>query len=137
METGAVVANVDVWAVLLAAISTFVLGGLWYGPLFGKAWMRASGMTEEKSRAANTGLVFGVSFGLQLVSALVLSMLIGPEADVIFGLMAGGAVGVAWVAPALGVVYLFEQRSLVHWAINAGYHVISFLIMGAILGAWH
>jgi hypothetical protein len=40
------------------------------------------------------------------------------------------------VASGLGVVYLFEQRPLAHWAVNAGYHVVSYSIMGLILGAW-
>lgn len=129
--------GINVWAVIVAAVSTFVLGGLWYGPLFGRAWMRASGVTEEQAKAGNMGLIFGVSFVLQLVAAWVLAMFIGSEATFSFGLFAGGAAGIAWVATAFGVVYLFEQRPLGHWAVNAGYHVVSYLIMGGILGAWH
>ena len=124
-------------AVLTAAFSTFVLGGLWYGPLFGRAWMRASGITEEKAKLGNPGMIFGISFALQLVAAAVLGMFIGPQADLGFGLMAGGSAGLCWVASALGVIYLFEQRSLAHWTVNAGYCVVSFLLMGGILGAWH
>lgn len=123
-------------AVVVAAVSTFILGGLWYGPLFGKTWMAASGMTEEKAKQGNMAMIFGVSFLLQLVAAAVLAMFIGAEADLVFGLSAGGAVGLCWVATAFGVVYLFEQRPLGHWAVNSGYHVVSFLLMGAILGAW-
>ena len=124
-------------AVLVAALSTFILGGLWYGPLFGRAWMRASGMTEEKAKQGNPGRIFGISFVLQLMAAAVLGMFIGPQADLAFGLMAGGSAGLFWVAGALGVVYLFEQRPLSHWTVNAGYCIVSFLIMGGILGAWH
>ena len=123
-------------SVVVAAVSTFVLGGLWYGPLFGKAWMRASGVTEEQARAGNMGMIFGVSLVLQFLAATVLAMFIGREADLVFGLMAGGSVGLFWVATAFGVVYLFEQRPLGHWAVNSGYHVVSFLLMGGILGAW-
>jgi hypothetical protein len=123
-------------AVAAAAASTFLLGGLWYGPLFGRAWMRASGMTAEKAKQGKPGLVFGLSFALQLLAALVLAMFLGPRADLAFGLAAGGAAGLFWVATALGVVYLFEQRPLAHWTVNAGYCVVAFLIMGGILGAW-
>jgi hypothetical protein len=35
------------------------------------------------------------------------------------------------------VTYLFERRPLGHWGVNAGYQTVAFLIMGAILGAWH
>lgn len=123
-------------AVIVAAVSTFILGGLWYGPVFGKPWMEASGMTKERAGQGNMGRIFGLSFVLQLVAAVVLAMFIGPEADVGFGAMAGGAVGLFWVSTALGVVYLFEQRPFAHWAVNAGYQVVAFLVMGTILGAW-
>jgi hypothetical protein len=124
-------------AVLVAAVSTFLLGGLWYGPLFGRAWMAASGVTEEQARQGNMAKVFGVSFALQLIAALVLAMFVGPESDATFGLLAGLSVGLCWVGTAFGVVYLFEQRPLGHWAVNAGYHIVSYTLMGVIVGAWH
>ena len=136
MAPGQAFASINWLAVLVAAVSTFLLGGLWYGPLLGRAWMRASGMTEEQAKQGNMGMVFGVSFVLQLVAALVLAMFIGGDATAMFGLFAGASVGVAWVASALGVIYLFEQRPFGHWMVNAGYHVVSFTIMGLILGAW-
>jgi hypothetical protein len=123
-------------AVAAAAVSSFVIGGLWYGPLFGRVWMRASGVGEDQARKANQGTIFAVSFVLQLIAALVLAMFIGAEATLSFALFAAGSVGIFWVAPAFGVVYLFEQRPLAHWAVNAGYHVVAFLVMGAIIGAW-
>jgi hypothetical protein len=136
MDSGQVLAGINWLAVFVSALSTFLLGGLWYGPLLGRVWMSASGMTEEKARQGNMARVFGVSFLLQLVAAVVLAMFIGAESNAMFGLFAGASVGVAWVATALGVIYLFEQRSLGHWAVNAGYHMVSYTIMGLILGAW-
>ena len=136
MDPAQVFASINWLAVLVSAVSTFLLGGLWYGPLLGRAWMRASGITEEKAKQGNMGMVFGLSFLLQLVAAVVLAMFIGAEADAMFGLFAGAAVGVAWVATGLGVIYLFEQRPFGLWAVNAGYHVVSYSMMGLILGAW-
>lgn len=124
-------------AIVAAAASSFVIGGLWYGPLFGKAWMRASGMTEEKAAQGRMGMIFGLSFVLELVAAVVLAMFIGAEASIGFAVAAGASVGLFWVAPAFGVVYLFEQRPLAQWALNAGYHVVAFTVMGVILGVWH
>lgn len=130
------IANINWVSVLVAAVLTFVLGGLWYGPLFGKAWSRASGVTESQQKTANKGLVFGLSFVLQLIAAFVLDMFIGAEATLAFGTAAGAAVGVCWVATAMGVTYLFEQRPFAHWAINSGYQIVTFTMMGALLGAW-
>lgn len=136
MDATVALATVDWLAVLVAAVSTFVLGGLWYGPLFGEAWMRASGVTEEEAREGNKPMIFGVSFVLQLVAAAVLAMFIGPEGGLSFGLLAGASVGIAWVSTTLGVHYLFEGKSFAHWAVNAGYSTVAFAVMGAILGAW-
>ncbi|HEX6939301.1 MAG TPA: DUF1761 domain-containing protein [Longimicrobiales bacterium] len=137
MDMQSVLGGINWLAVIVAALSTFALGAVWYGPVFGKAWMGASGMTEERARQGNTGMIFGVAFVIEFIAATVLAMFIGAEADAVFGLFAGLATGLFWVAGALGVVYLFEQRPLAHWAVNAGYMVVSFTIMGAILGAWH
>jgi hypothetical protein len=123
-------------AVIVAALTTFILGGLWYGPLFGKAWMRATGITEEKAKQANMPLVFGASFMLELIAAIVLAMFIGGETTFGFAVAAAASVGVCWVSTALGVLYLFEQRPLSHWLINAGYHSVAFTLMGVIIGAW-
>jgi hypothetical protein len=135
MDASGAMAGVSWLAVLVAAFLTFVLGGLWYGPLFGKPWMRASGVTEERARQGNMPLIFGLSFVLQLLAAFSLDMFIG-EGGTGFGVFAGAMTGIFFVATAFGVVYLFEQRPLGHWAVNAGYHVVSFTMMGAILGAW-
>lgn len=125
------------WAgVLVAAAATFVLGGLWYGPLFGERWSELTGVTAEDRAKGETPRIFASAFVLQLLAALVLAPFLGPDATLTTGLAAGGAVGLFWVGTAIGVVYLFEGRSFLHWFIDAGYHVLGFLVMGGILGAW-
>ena len=46
-------ANANLLAILVAAATGFLIGGLWYGPLFGKAWMAEHGFTEEQLRGGN------------------------------------------------------------------------------------
>jgi membrane-associated HD superfamily phosphohydrolase len=124
-------------AVIAAAVLSFVIGGLWYSPiLFGKAWMREAGISEERARQAKVGLVFGVAALASLVMAFNLAAFIGPKASLQFGLFAGFATGFGWVAMALGVIYLFEQRSLKLWIINSGYQIVALTLMGGLLGAW-
>ena len=123
-------------AVLVAALSAFVLGGLWYGPLLGKAWMTASGMTAERARQGSPARIFGIAFVLELIAAAVLALFIGADATVGFGAAAGVAAGAFWVATAFGVVYLFERRPVGHWAVNAGYQIVAYTLMGVIIGAW-
>ncbi len=126
-------------AILAATVSTFVLGGLWYSPaLFGRAWMKEMGFTDESLKAkGNLGLIMGGSFVLELIMAFNLAAFIGAKASLSFGLFAGAAAGFGWVALAFGVTYLFERKSRCLFFINAGYHGVAFSLMGAILGAWH
>jgi hypothetical protein len=63
------------------------------------------------------------------------AFLAGPP-DVTWGMTAGALAGAGWVAAALGVTYLFERRPLALFLINAGYQIVAFVVMGAILGAW-
>ncbi|MCB5273033.1 hypothetical protein BJG92_00545 [Arthrobacter sp. SO5] len=125
--------NINWLAVLLSALAGFLVGGLWYSVLFAKAWQRAAGLTDEQLKHG-TVRVFAGSFLLSAVASVVLAAFIG-TADVGSGALAGLAVGVGWVAAAFGVNYLFERRSLALFAINAGYNMVTFTAMGAIIGA--
>ncbi len=137
MDLNSALSGMNYLAVVVAAVAVYVLRTLWYSPAFlGKLWMAASGLTEEKARQGNPGLIFGVSFLLELVAAFVLALFIGAEGTLSFGLQAGFLAGLFWVSTALGVVYLFERRSLRLWLLNAGYLTLAFTVMGGILGVW-
>ncbi|ALV41269.1 MULTISPECIES: DUF1761 domain-containing protein [Pseudarthrobacter] len=125
--------NINWLAVLLAALASFIVGGLWYSVLFAKVWQREAGVTDEQLKHG-TVRVFVGSFLLAAVMAVVLAAFIG-DGGAGFGALAGLATGAAWVAAALGVNYLFERRSLMLFAINASYNIVTFTAMGAIIGA--
>jgi hypothetical protein len=120
---------------LIAALSAFFLGGLWYSPvLFGKAWQRESGLSDEQLAASNKVLIFGLSFLLCLLAAVAFSMVIGTDASFFMALHSGIGIGVAWVATSFGINYLFELKSLKLWLINAGYHSMQFTLYGLVFG---
>jgi hypothetical protein len=123
-------------AVLVAAIAAFVLGGIWYGPLFGKMWLQASGMTAEKVKQGNAAMIYGISFVLTAVAAAVLSRFIGAGAGPGAGAAAGFGIGAALVSTMLGVFYQFEHRPAAHWLVNGAYATAAFTLMGAIIGVW-
>ena len=130
--------EVNYLAVIAAAVATFALGGLWYSPaLFGKAWQREAGVTEEKMKTANMALIFGLTFVLSLIAAWVFALFLGPRPPMALGLGAGFSAGLCWVAASLGINYLFERKSLKLWLINGGYHTLQFTIIGLILALWH
>lgn len=124
-------------AIVISALTGFAVGGLWYGPVFGNAWRQESGVTLEKSKSANMPKLYGRVLVLNLIAAFSLAMFIGPNATWSFGLFAGFMTGLTFIATALGVIYSFEFRSPGLWFINAGYQIVNFSVMGAILGAWH
>jgi hypothetical protein len=123
-------------AIVLAALSTFLLGGLWYSPaVFGKTWMKENGFTEESMKGGNMIKIFGLAFVLGLISAINLAMFMGPEKDVTMGAAYGFAAGFGWVATFVGTHYLFERRSLKLFLINAGYSIVALTVMGVIIVA--
>jgi hypothetical protein len=128
--------SIRILPILVAALSGFVIGGLWYGPLFQKPWMQATGMTKEKGAQANMAVTFGLAYVLNAIAAIGISLLLGPNRTWLLGAHAGLAAAALFVAAAIGVVYLFEQRPLKLFFINAGYQIVNFGVMGAILGAW-
>lgn len=134
MDAATAATNISWLSVILAAVSSFLVGGIWYGPLFGKAWMKAFKLTEEELVNRNMTKVFGLSFLLTLVAAINLEMFIGADASVSFGAFAGFAAGLGWVATFLGILYLFERQSLSGFFINAGYCISALTLMGVILG---
>lgn len=130
--------TINLLAIGAAALSSFVLGGLWYSPvLFGKAWMRATGITEESAKQQNRVKVFGLAFIASLIIAFNLAMFLGNDSSLGTGAFYGFLAGFGWVAMAFAINDLFEQRPCTLFAINAGFNTVSFTLMGAILGAWH
>jgi hypothetical protein len=128
--------NLNAWAVLAAAVSAFMLGGLWYGPLFLKPWGRASGV-DTSAPAPHRARTFAVAFVLSLVAAAAMALALPAGIDALHGAGLGALVGLLFVATSFGINYAFSSRPLVLWLIDAGYHVVQFTLYGAILGAWH
>ncbi|MBX2965841.1 MAG: DUF1761 domain-containing protein [Cyclobacteriaceae bacterium] len=128
---------INYWAVLVAGLSTFLIGGLWYSPaVFGKAWMKENGFTEEDLKNGSMAKIFGLAFFLALIAAINLAMFMGQEDDPATGALWGFLAGFGWVATFVGTHYLFERKSFKLFLINAGYSVVALTVMGTILAAW-
>lgn len=138
MNLANMLAGINWLAVIVATAAAFGLGGIWYSKaLFANTWMPEVGLTEEAISKANMPIIFGTTFLLQLVAASALAVVIGADGTWQSGVITGLSVGIFWIATAYGITYLFEQRSIRLFMINAGYYVVLFAIMGAIIGAWH
>lgn len=130
--------KINYLAVLAAAVSSFVLGGLWYSPLlFGKPWMRANNLTDADLQAFSKARMFGWAFVFSLVMALNLAMfLAAPNTNASWGMTAGMLTGLGWIAMAIGIIGVFENRSWTYILINGAYMSVALTLMGLIIGAW-
>ncbi|MDJ0711735.1 MAG: DUF1761 domain-containing protein [Woeseiaceae bacterium] len=128
--------EINLFAVLAAAASSFLLGGLWYSPmLFLNPWNRAMGRTAKDN--GHPARVFGLSFFFAVIAAFVFALLLGPAPVLSEAWKAGLLVGVGFVAMSFGINYQFANRPISALFIDGGYHTTQFVLYGLILGAWH
>lgn len=129
--------DINFLAVLAAAISAFVVGGLWYSPLlFGNAWMKLAGLSEAQTKEG-AGIVFGGAFVFSLIAAFALAWFLGPNPPLDRALIVGLVSGAGLVAASLGLNYMFERKPMALFLINGGYSVVQFGLYGLVLGLWH
>ncbi len=127
-------------AVLVASIASFLLGFLWYGPLFGKQWMKLMKFNKKdmKSMKMSPKTSMTIGFLSTCLIAYILSMFVDlMGSDTILG----GAVTGFWIwlgfiaTTTLGSV-LWENKSLNLYVLNNFYNLINFALMGIILAIW-
>ncbi|WP_202388811.1 DUF1761 domain-containing protein [Pontixanthobacter aquaemixtae] len=121
-------------AVVAAALSAFVLGGIWYGPLFGKKWQNLNGLSDEQIASGSPAIIYGGALVLSLIAALVFAMFLGTKPGIQFATAAGFAAGLCWVAATFGINYLFARRPLGLWLIDGGYATLQFTLYGLLIG---
>lgn len=127
--------EINIFAAVAAAASSFLLGGIWYSKLlFEKAWVRESGAPEQPGHPAK---VFGLSFLFSLVAAIAFAVYLGPAPELASAVTSGIIVGLCFVATSFGINYQFANRSFLLLAIDGGYHIGQFVLFGVVLGLWH
>jgi hypothetical protein len=135
-----ITSDLNYLAILVAAIVNFMLGGLWFSPiLFAKAWMKEMKINPEDCKnQKGMGMIYLSAFLLGAVAAFLLALLI--KLLDIYGALSGAALGclvsLLFVGTSIGTNFLFEKKSFQLFWITIGHHVLTYIAMGAILGAW-
>ncbi len=137
---------VNYWAVLGAALAAVVLGFIWFGPLFGKQWMKSYGMEMPKEITKSMKQAMMRSYSMVAVAALVMAAVLAHALFYVteFTGLTGVSTGITtalwcWlgfmVAPLMGPV-LWEDRPWKYFFITAGYWLVALALMGTILTVW-
>ena len=120
--------------VVLGAAAFFAVGALWYTVLFGKAWQREVGLSDEQLKSGTSmGLIFGLCFLAELIVALVLAHLFASTAPSDRGkMMMAVGLGAGVMVPAIGINYLYMRKSLKLFLIDAGHFIVGMAALGAV-----
>ena len=133
------------WAVLAAVVAAIVLGTLWYGPLFGKMWMRIVGISiGEITPAAKRSMVR--SYTILALATFVMSFVLAhalffasalTEAE---GVLAAATTAIwiwlGFVVPVTLGPVLWENRPWKYWFITAGYYLVALILMAVVITVW-
>lgn len=129
--------TVDLTAVAIAGASAMVIGGIWYGPLFGKDWMKLSGIKKEDSKKEDMPKLYGIMFAGALIEAYMLSIFIHYAGA--FTLFDGIKTGIwAWIGFVATVMlgnYMFSKKPMKLYFIDASYALVNLMVMGAIIAS--
>ena len=121
-------------AIVLATVVFFAVGAVWYSALFARAWQREVGLTTEQlTGGRNMMLIMGTCLLLEFIVVLMLGHLFAriQPGDHAKMMMATGF-GLAIMAPAVGINYLYQRKSLKLFLIDAGHFVVGMAAVGAV-----
>jgi hypothetical protein len=139
-------ADINYLAVLVAGVSSMVLGFLWYGPLFGKKWVALMGWSDQVISEAKAKGGMGKNYVITLIGSFVMAyvlahaLIFASEYLNVFGVMAGVMAGfwnwLGFMMPLSLNSVLWEGKSWKLWMLNNGYSLTSLIVMGIILSVW-
>ena len=132
-------------SIIVATLIPMILGMIWYNPkVLGVPWQKETGLSDDDIKNANMGAIYGVALLLAFCLSMGLTFIIrfGHDAQEVMyqtwghGAFHGVLFAVLLALPVLVTNSLFERKSTKLILINAGYWVLCWAIMGAIVNGW-
>lgn len=131
-------------AVLVCVVVSMVSGAIWYHPkVFFMTWWRGIGKGEDEQPGGNMAIIWPLTILASLVQAIFMALFVhalgslSGGATLISGATTGLLLWLGFIAPTYLVNKLFAGHGFPIWGIEAGNHLVNFILFGAILGAWH
>jgi hypothetical protein len=132
-------------AVIVCVVVSMISGTIWYNPkTFFPVWWRGIGKADGSAPGVVGGM--GLTWGLTILSSFVQAVFMALMVNALGKqgggpmLVAGAGIGflmwLGFVAPTYLVNKLFAGHGFKIWVIEAGNHLVNFVLFGAILGAW-
>ncbi|HVZ11513.1 MAG TPA: DUF1761 domain-containing protein [Patescibacteria group bacterium] len=130
-------ASVNYVSIFVCAVAAMVVGYAWFGPLFGKAWMKEAKVSESQAKKANMTSMYIIMFVSALIEAYVLSVVLGMMGQLTAMSAVTGAfwVWLGFIATTMSGSVLAEGRSLNYYIITAGYQLVIVAVMGVIIAS--
>lgn len=138
LELFPVLLPVNYLAVLVCAVSSMMIGFVWYSKaVFGVRWTKLTGISESDMKKVGVK-VYGLMFVASLVMAWILAHYIhyAEAFDVVNGVKTGIWAWIGFVIPTSLANHLFSKKPNQLYYIDAGYHLVNLMLMGAILSVW-
>lgn len=130
--------SVNWLAVVACVVTAQVIGFLWYSkPVFLLPWLDSIGKDEGFTQTAPP-TSYLINIVASLVEAIFVSFLVSAMGSMGFlaGLTAGFMIWLGFVATTSSTNAAFAQRGLKNWLIESGNHLVTLLVMAAILASW-
>lgn len=132
--------SVNFLAVLVATIASFVAGSLWYGPLFGKQWMKMMNFTPKSMKSMKLTPMKAMTMGfltyLVMIYVIALFLKMAQVATLTDGLIVGFWIWFGFIATTTLSSFLWEGKSIKLYLFNNAYNLLNMLIISGILSVW-
>lgn len=124
-------------AIVVCTVFSMVLGFIWYGPMFDKSWMKLVGLKREEIDPKDSMKGHLISIIGSFIASMAMAIIVKWMGyGLVNGLLAGAFFSFAFIVTAYFSGDAYEKRPVSLTLINAGYRLVYFVVIGAILGIW-
>lgn len=133
---------VNYWTVLVTSIVGIIIGSLWYGPIFGKQWMKLSGIKMPKTITPQIKKEMRRSYLIMFVSLLITNFVLGQMikynglTDFVSAASLAFFIWLGFYAPVMVGAVIWEGKPWKLYFINITHYLVALIVSSYILAIW-